>query len=43
MTNTEKVKVDAVKTDEPLDDFYSKDTDYCLEGEFKPFGVTDET
>ena len=46
--NIEKVKADAVKADvskvnEPLDDFYIKDTDYCVEGDFKPFGVTDET
>lgn len=43
MTNIEKVKVDVAKVNELLDDFYIKDTDYYFEGEFKPFGVTDET
>ena len=43
MTNIEKVKVDVAKVNELLDDFYNKDTNYHIEGEFKPFGVTDET
>ena len=48
MNNIEKAKADVTKADgakvdELLDDFYIKDTNYHIEGKFKPFGVTDET
>ena len=48
MNNIKKAKDDEAKDDvtkvnELLDDFYIKDTNYHIEGEFKPFGVTDET
>ena len=48
MNNIEKAKADVTKADvtkvnELLDDSYIKDTNYHFEGEFKPFGVTDET
>ena len=43
VTKADVTKADVTKVNELLDDFYIKDTNYHIEGEFKPFGVTDET
>ena len=42
-TKVNATKVNATKVNELSDDFCIKDTNYHIEGEFKPFGVTDET
>ena len=43
VTKADVTKVNATKVNELSDDFCIKDTNYHIEGEFKPFGVTDET